>query len=67
VFPVSVTAGVWRAGKGNEGMVEGEFELVAPMVVANEALVGELGQGGTDGGGAQAAELTQALNGDGLL
>ena len=32
-----------RAGKGNEWIVEVEFELVAPVVVANEALVGKLG------------------------
>ena len=44
-----------------------ECELVAAVVVANEALVGELGQGGADGGGAQAAELAQTLNGDGFL
>ena len=67
MFPVSVTGGVYRAGKGNEWIVEVEFELVAAVVVANQALLGELGQGGADGGGAQAAELAQALNGDGFL
>ena len=41
--------------------------MVAAVVVAHQALLGELGQGGTDGGGAQAAELAQALNGDGFL
>ena len=65
VFPVSVSLGVYRAGNGKRGL---EFELVAAVVVANEfALVGEFGQGGADGGGAQAAELAQLLNGDGFL
>ena len=54
-------------GKGKEGIVEVAFELVAAVIVAHHALLGELGQSGVDGGGAQAAELTQALNGDGLL
>ena len=67
MFPVSVTGGVYRAGKGNERIVEVEFELVAAVVVAKEALLGEFGQGGANGGSAQAAELAQALNGDGGL
>ena len=67
MFPVSVTAGVWRVGKGKEGIVEVVFELVAAGIVAHHALRGELGQGGADGGGAQAAELAQAVNGEGFL
>ena len=56
MFPVSVTLGVYRAGKGNEGVVEVEFELVAPVVVANQALLGEFGQGRANGGGATGPE-----------
>lgn len=67
VFPVSVTAGVYREGKGNEWIVEVKLELVATVVVANEALFGELGQSVADGGGAQSAELAQTLHGDGFL
>ena len=67
MFPVSVTPGVYRGGKGNQWIIEVEFELVAAVVVANQALFGKLGQGGADGGGAQAAELTQPLHGDGFL
>ena len=54
-------------GKGNEGIVEVEFDLIAATVVANQALVEEFSQGGTDGRGAQAAELAQALHGGGFL
>ena len=67
MFPISLTEGVYRAGKGNERIIEVEFELVAPVVVANQALLGEFGQSGADRGGAQAAELAQPLNGDGFL
>ena len=67
MFPVSVTAGVYRAGKGKEWIIGMEFELVAAVVVANEALLGEFRQGGANGGGAPAAELAQSLNGDGFL
>ena len=67
MFPVSLTLGVYRAGKGNERIVEMEFELVAAVIVANEALFGELGQGVADSGGAHSAELSEALHGDGLL
>ena len=44
-----------------------EFELVAAVVMAKEALLGKFGEGSADSGSAQAAELTKALNGDGFL
>ena len=45
MFPVSLTLGVYGTGKGNEGIVEVELELVATVIVANHALLGEFGQG----------------------
>lgn len=41
--------------------------MVAAAVVADQALLGKLGQGGADGGGAQACEFAQALHRDGFL
>ena len=67
MFPVSVTAGVSRAGKGNERIVEVKFELVAAAVVADESLLGKCGQSLANGGSAQAGQLAQALHGDGFL
>jgi hypothetical protein len=67
VFPVSVTAGSYRRGKGNEGIVEVKFELVTAAVVADQALLGKFGQGIADGGSAQAGQLAKALDGDGFL
>jgi hypothetical protein len=64
VFPVSVSAGVYRAGKGNGWIIPGKLELVAFGGVAEDALLGELGQAGTQGGGADAAEFAQRLCGD---
>jgi len=66
VFPVSVSAGVYRAGKGNGWIIQGKLELVAFGGVAEDALLGELGQAGTQGGGAHAAEFAQLLDGGGL-
>lgn len=67
MFPVSVTPGPYRRGKGNEWVIEVKFELVTAAVVAGEALLGKFSQGGADGGSAQAGELAQALHGDGFL
>ena len=58
-FPVSVSLGVYRAGKGN-----GELELIAAGVADDlTRLAAEFGQGGAQRGGAHAAELAQALHG----
>ena len=64
-FPVSVSLGVLRAGKGN-GLVPGQLELVAAVVAGDDGLGGEFGQGGAERGGAHGAELAQALDGGGL-
>ena len=61
-FPVSVSFGVYRVGNGQR-----EFELVAAGVPDDFALGGQFGQGGTDLGGANAAELLQLLNRNGFL
>lgn len=60
-FPVSVSRGGYREGKGQR-----EFELVAARVPHDFAGGGELGQGGADGGGAHAAQFAQVLQGRGF-
>ena len=44
-----------------------EFDLVAFWVANDFSVGGELGQGRADGGGADATEFLQPLNGDGFL
>src|ERR1700690_2516164 len=56
-FPVSVSFGVYRVGNGQR-----EFELVAAGVTDDFTLGGEFGQGGADGGGANATDFLQLLN-----
>jgi len=47
-------------GKGFRG--QGQLELVSPGVALDQPLLGELGQTGAQGGGANAAELAQVLD-----
>ena len=56
-FPVSVSLGVYRAGKG-----KGEIELIAFGVAAEFSLLGQLFQGGAEGFGANGAKLAQLLH-----
>ena len=67
IFPVSVSLGVYRRGKGNGWSLEGWIELIAATIVSHHASLGQLCQAGANRGGAQAAELAQLLHGDGLM
>jgi hypothetical protein len=66
-FPVCVSLGVYRRGKGNAWRLEGWIELIASTIVSHHASLGQLSQAGANRGGAQAAELAQLLHGDGLI
>ena len=57
LFPVSVSLGVYRAGKG-----KGEIELIAFGVAAQFSLLGQLFQSGAESFGANGAELAQLLH-----
>jgi hypothetical protein len=67
VFPVSVSLGVYKRGKGNGWWWRGSIELIASAIVSDHASLGQLSQAGANRGGAQAAELAQLLDSDGLL
>src|ERR1041384_2050905 len=58
-FPVSVSLGVYRAGKG-----KGQIELIAFGVAAEFSLLGQLFQGGAEGFRADGAEFAQLLDGE---
>ena len=66
-FPVSVSLGVYRVGKGNEWIFKGEAELIAPLIATDQALFRELSQGRADGRGFHSTELAQVLHRGGLL
>src|SRR5712691_7355895 len=51
VFPVSVSLGVYRAGKGNVLGAGGNSELIASAIAADEPPLGEFSQSGANGGG----------------
>src|SRR5271165_5535911 len=66
VFPVSVSQGVYRRGKGNGWSLRGSIELIASTIVSHRASLDQLSQAGANCGGAQAAELAQLLHSDRL-
>ena len=58
-FPVSISLGVYRAGKGKR-----QVELITFGIAAQFALLGQLFQGGAERFGADSAEFTQLLHGE---
>jgi len=65
MFPVSLSLAVYRRGKG--WRLEGWIELIASTIAGHRASLDQSGQAGANRGGAQAAELAQLLDGDGLI
>ena len=66
-FPVSVSLGVYRVGKGNEWIFKGEAELIASPIATDQPLFREFGQSRAEGRGFHSTELAQVLHGGGLL
>jgi len=65
-FPVSFPWGV-SLGRETGKRRSGWLELITFGMTRDQALLGELGQGRANGGGAHSAQLAQALKGDGLI
>src|ERR1700683_3766770 len=66
-FPVSVSLGAYRRGKGNGWSLRGSIELIASTIVSHRASLDQLSQAGANRCGAQAAELAQLLRDDRLI
>ena len=66
-FPFPFPWGPIGGERETAGDGESSIELIASAIVGHHASLGQLSQAGANRGGAQAAELAQLLDGDGLI